>query len=346
MPQPFANFQSLETHHCVTGSMRHLYVFNDHPLSEELLLGLGEGVGYIYWHQKGQMPFMGGRNTPKPSLEELTGQRTGVHVTIHTTTSARKAETALLEQLENEIPVMLQVDMGFLPYFDFGGEEYHFGGHLIVACGYDSTSGTVLIADRDAELHPVSLEALAQARGSQHQPFPPKHAWYTFDFTHKRGPSAEEIFTAIVHQVRSMLTPPISNFGVPGIRKTAKRVITWPEVLTEKELRNTLFNTYIFISPVGGSGGGLFRYMFNRFLIEAADLTGCAALAEIAPEFQAAGDRWETFGHWCQQLAEAPDPRLHLSEAVPQLHNIAAQENHAWTQLAAVLETVDAVPAG
>ena len=46
-------------------------------------------------------------------------------------------------------------------------------------------------------------------------------------------------------------------------------------------LRWALFNTYIFISPVGGSGGGIFRYMFSRFLREAAALTasttaGCA----------------------------------------------------------------------
>jgi len=27
-------FKSLETHHCVTGSMRHIYVYNDHPLNE------------------------------------------------------------------------------------------------------------------------------------------------------------------------------------------------------------------------------------------------------------------------------------------------------------------------
>ena len=28
--KPFDGFRSLETHHCVTGSMRHVYVFNDH----------------------------------------------------------------------------------------------------------------------------------------------------------------------------------------------------------------------------------------------------------------------------------------------------------------------------
>src|SRR3990172_5245256 len=39
--QPLAGFRSLRTHHCVTGSLRHIYEFHDYPISEGLLLGLG-----------------------------------------------------------------------------------------------------------------------------------------------------------------------------------------------------------------------------------------------------------------------------------------------------------------
>ena len=54
-------FKSLCTHHCITGSMRHIYDFHNHPISEEMLLGLGAGLGFIYWHMKGTMPFLGGQ---------------------------------------------------------------------------------------------------------------------------------------------------------------------------------------------------------------------------------------------------------------------------------------------
>lgn len=182
IPKPLNGFKSLETHHCVTGSMRHVYVYNDHDVSEDMLLGVGAGVGFSYWHFKGQPPFIGGRSMPKPSMEEIAGQRTGVMVEPHTTTSTRKARGALLEMLEAGQPVMIQCDMGYLPYLDFGGEEYHFGGHVVVVCGYDPETDQVLIADRDEELHPTSMAALEQARGSTHKPFPPKNRWYTFDF--------------------------------------------------------------------------------------------------------------------------------------------------------------------
>jgi hypothetical protein len=44
--KPLPGFKSLETHHCVTGSMRHVYVYNDHDISEGMLLGLGAGVSF------------------------------------------------------------------------------------------------------------------------------------------------------------------------------------------------------------------------------------------------------------------------------------------------------------
>ncbi len=45
--EPLPGFRPLATHHCITGSLRHVYVYNDHPLSEEMLLGLGAGVGFV-----------------------------------------------------------------------------------------------------------------------------------------------------------------------------------------------------------------------------------------------------------------------------------------------------------
>jgi len=261
--KPLVGFQHFQTDHCVTGSMRHVYVYNDHPISEEMLLGLGAGVSFSYWHFKGQLPFMGGRGGFKPPMEALTGQRTGVAVEPHTTTSARKARQALVEMLDADQPVMIQCDMGFLPYFDFWGEEYHFGGHAVVICGHDLATEQVLVADRDEELHPVPMQDLENARGSKFRPFPPKNLWYTFDFSHKRHPTPDEVRQAIADQVGPMLEPPISNVGVKGIRKAAKLVPQWPDKLDADELRGAMFNAYIFICPEGGTGGGCFRYMFS-----------------------------------------------------------------------------------
>ena len=330
--QPIPGFRHFNTHHCVSGSMAHIYQFNEHPISEEMLLGLGEGVGFIYWHQKGGSPFMGGRAQPKPSMEALAAQRTGVQLGNYKTTSAPKAKKTLLATLATGQPVMLQVDMGFLPYFDFDGEEYHFGGHAVVACGYDADTDTVLIADRDG-LYPVPMADLAKARGSQFKPFPPKNRWLTFNFRERRQPPPVELRTAIKNMATVMLEPPISNIGVKGICKTAVMLPKWPERLTPEELKWTLFNAYIFISPVGGSGGGMFRYMFSRFLCETAVLLQDLRYESSAQAFQAIGDAWEGVATWCKQTSETENPTSRLTECVAPLQAIADQEEQAWTRL-------------
>ncbi len=338
--KPLEGFKSLETRHCVTGSMRHVYAYNDHDISEDMLLGIGAGVSFSYWHFKGQTPFMGGRgNVSRPGeegLEKTTGRRTGVVVESYITSSARKAERTLLEMLDAGQPVMIQCDMGFLPYFDFGDTDYHFGWHIVVVCGYDAETRQVLIADRDG-LHPVSMEDLEKVRGSTYKPFPPRHKWYTFDFSNKRQPTADEVREAIAEQARGMLEPPISNIGVKGIRKAAKRALKWPDQMDEEELRFTLFNMFIFIDATGGTGGGAFRYMFSRFLREAAAIMGDARLEESADAFQHIGDKWQEVAEIFKRGWKAKDPAAMLAETTAPMMDLADLEESAWGQLREVV---------
>jgi len=334
--QPFPEMETMETHHCVTGSLLRIYRFHGQPISEEMLLGLGVGVGFVYWHMKGTLPFYGGRaNTGRKGemgLEKTTGKRTGVGVEFSQTGSARKAEKSLLELLSTGTPVMLQVDMGFLPYFNFP-EEYHFGGHIIVAAGYDPDSGTAFIADRGLEFYPVSLEDLAKARGSTYKPFPPKHRWYTFDFSGARAPTAEEVWEAISEAAEGMLEPPITNLGVKGIRKAAKRTLMWHETMDLEELQRACFNIFVFIDPIGGSGGGVFRYMYGRFLGEAADITGERRLAEVGEEMRRIGDRWQEVAGIFKEASKHPDPMSLLPGAMDIVLAIADREQAAWERL-------------
>jgi hypothetical protein len=225
--EPLEGYRLERVEHCVTGSMERIYGFNEHDVSEEMLLGLGAGVGFVYWHAKGTDPFLGGRARGRPGqgFESLAGERTGVVVREYTTSSARKAESSLVALLDAGQPVMLQVDMGMLPYFDFGGYDYHFGAHMVVAFGYDPESRQVLLADRDKDYHQVSVEVLESARGSTYKPFPPKRRWYTFDFAGKRPPTPADVHAALREQVQGMIEPEIANLGVKGIRKAAKMLL-------------------------------------------------------------------------------------------------------------------------
>jgi Butirosin biosynthesis protein H, N-terminal len=108
MFKPFPGFASYTTHHCVSGSPKHVYDFHGFALSEDLLLGLGSGLGFVYFHITRIDPFYGGRGNVGPrdeGLEKTVGRRTGVVVESHTTSSAAKAEASLQTLLEAHEPV-------------------------------------------------------------------------------------------------------------------------------------------------------------------------------------------------------------------------------------------------
>jgi len=235
--------------------------------------------------------------------------------------------------LEAGEPVMVQVDMGFLPYFDFEGYDYHFGGHVIVVCGYDKDTHQVTVADREKELHIIHVDDLRNARGSKHQPFPPKNRWFTFDFTNKCFPKGSELMEAIEEQTKEMLSPPIKNLGVAGIRKAAQMMPKWMDSVDEEAIRRALFTFFIFIDAQGGTGGGLFRYMFGRFLNEASKITGMKAFEKSASEFMKIGDQWQELASIFQKGSEQGDSPILRAEIKHGLAEIAEMECAAWEDL-------------
>jgi hypothetical protein len=334
-------FIPLKTHHCVSGSMRNIYQFNDYPISEDAILGLGSGVGFIYWHTKGTVPFLGGRaNVGRPGEEgfEITiAKRTGVNVVRYETPSEKKAEKRILEMLQSGIPVMFYVDMGFLPYFNLPPGT-HFGAHMVVAAGINPQTSQIFFADRDGLLHPVSISDARLARNSKFKPFPPKNAWFEFDFSHAHKPNPEEFQRAIFETSAQMVKPPISNIGVSGIFKAAQRVTCWPDTLDEALLRDACINGYIFIDASGGTGGGLFRYMYSRFLHEAVDYTGIKGLEEISMAFINIGNRWQEVALLFKDSYQSETPVKYLKEIGVQLRTIADLEKSAWEKLFNIIQ--------
>ena len=339
--QPFENCPPLDGYHCQTNSLAKMYRYYNHPLSEDMLLGLGAGMGFIYWKMvmgSSSYVFIGGRGNSKDFFTDV-GKRTGVQIQVASTSSAKKAEASLLEKLENREPAMMFGDMGFLPWFHFP-QEYHFGGHTFVVCGYDGDS-TVLASDIDQEViglkkgfyAPVPLEQLSKARNSSFKPFPPKNTCLAFDFRTYHPPEPEDIYAAIRQTVESQLNPPIKNMGVKGMRYTSKELLKWPDMFEEYDLRMNLFSIYLYIE-VGGTGGGCFRYMYSRFLKESAKITRNDRLFESAESTQKAGEMLSQIGLLFKESAKADDLDQRIKEASHMFRAVAELEESTYSELA------------
>ena len=333
-----SNFEFLNAKHCITGSMLHLFHFHNCPISEEMLLGIGSGVGYMYWHQKGDLPFLGGRSNTaqggknKECLEVIAAERCGVSAQRFTTSSPAKAKKTLLSYLEKDVPVMLQLDMGLLPYFSFYG-QFHFGYHDVVAAGYDAQTDEVTIADRDAKPYAVSLEQVSLARNSPYKPFPPQNAWMEYDFSGFHQPGKETLRKAILECTQAMLNPPIKNMGIKGILNTKKRIQDWPKVLEKDQIELACKNTALYFRADAGTGDGLFRWMYAIFLQEAADILKNKNLNSAASDLQSAGDSWEQLADILESIDGPQELEKQQERISTILDQIAGLEQSGWSTL-------------
>jgi len=338
--EPFANCPALDGCHCVTSSLARIFHHAGHPLSEEMLLGLGAGMGFIYWQMKmgGEIIlFVGGRGNVQNFYQDL-GARTGVRISEVCTSSTKRAESELLHILAEKKPVMLGGDMGFLPWFEFP-LDYHFGGHTFVVCGYDGHD-TMLASDIDQHASGVkpgiyvtiTREQLSKARNSPFKPFPPRNLRLDFDFSGFRAPGKEEVYAAIRQTIDAHLKPPIRNFGVSGMRHTADRILKWPSEFSDHDLRMNLFNLYIFIE-IGGTGGGCFRSMYARFLQQAAEITANPALADCAATFQESAQKFSSIAKMFKDAHKMRDIESKIAAASATFREIADLEETAYRSL-------------
>jgi hypothetical protein len=177
------------------------------------------------------------------------------------------------------------------------------------------------------------MDQLAKARGSKFKPFPPANCWYTFDLSAAHPPAKQDVRDAISQCAHDMLDAPIQNLGVAGIRTAATRVKQWPSVLDKKQLRMALFNLYIF-SEIGGTGGGLFRFMYSRFLDEAAGVTGQSGYADAARAMDACAQGWRAIAAPLEGAFDAADPAAFVPAVVEGLEEVHKKESSVWKGLA------------
>jgi hypothetical protein len=277
--------------HCQTTALKGILDYSGYPLSEEMLLGLGGGIGFIYWYIKlMSAPFIGGRNAKPEDFTLNICKRIGAKASIMETSSKRKGYEELKNVLRIGKPAYLFVDMAYFPYLALP-ENSHFGAHTIAVFGIDEMNNKVYIADRGKKSVTVTIEELEKARNSKFPPYPPKNKLLKIQYPIETKSLEKGIVEAIKDSCNTMLHPPIKNIGLLGMQKWAKLVIEWPKQFKGMSLLGCLYTTFVYIE-VGGTGGSAFRPMYAQFLKESAEVINKPALLEVAELFEASGELW------------------------------------------------------
>lgn len=129
MKKTVDNFQPAGGMHCITNAMKQIFNFYGHPLSEEMLFGLGEGLDFAYINMA-HSPMVSGRSKII-EFEGILSKRLGVGMKFRKGRDNNKSFEAARKMIDDNQPVLIYADMPYLPYMSLDPDS-HFGGIMAV----------------------------------------------------------------------------------------------------------------------------------------------------------------------------------------------------------------------
>ncbi len=320
------NFKPFVGQNCETTTTGTLLYQLGIELSEPLLFGLGEGLGYIFWNMKSMdFPFIGGRIKPDALTKNIC-QNLNLTLSIKETSSTRKAWQQVVQHLEAGKLTGLKLDSYHLDYFS---NKIHFAGHYVTLYGFDKDFAYLVDTQQQGCLVKTSLKSLELAR-NERGPMSSRNRSYTIGKNEPLPDIDLAIKTAIHHNAQDYLNPPITNIGYKGIKKTAKEIVKW---FNRSEDIKGDFQTTAMLMERAGTGGALFRNLYRDFLLESFEKLKMDELKLVHEEFVGIAKLWTRISQLFELAGETEDIK-HIHEAAEILLDLSERERISMGKLA------------
>lgn len=254
-------------------------------LSEPMMFGLGEGLGFIFWNMKFMdFPFIGGR-VKQGELTKNLARNLHLKLEVKETASIKKAWNNVKTSIDEDTAIGLQLDSYYLEYF---GIKFHFAGHFVAMYGYDDEFAYLVDTKPNGGKVKTSLKSLELARNEK-GPMSAKNLMYSLQRTKDEYTLSEAIVMAIENNAKEYLNPPISNLGYKGILKTSVEIKKWFK--RSADIENE-FSTTAMLMEEAGTGGALFRNLYRDFLKEAYAMTNLEPINAAYIRFIEIAELW------------------------------------------------------
>ncbi|MBZ0273334.1 BtrH N-terminal domain-containing protein [bacterium] len=327
MQRMIEGFRHEQGFHCGSGSLRNLLRHFGRGLSEPMCLGIGMAPAFFYFEapRSPSRVFMG----RSPTMEEDFFRLLGIDAPIRRHENAVDAWRAVRAAIDEGRPVLLQVDIRHMPYFN---TRTHFPGHKVLLVGYDESAGDALISDTEYPgVMRVPLDELAKARTFHDPLFDLSYQWWDV-----RGVPAvlpvREAARAAITELPARMLPDGDFFGVPAMRRCADALSGWADAQDWAWCARFAYQ----IIEKRGTGGASFRAKYADFLREAAANDADVARLDLAGEISAIAALWTRLASQMKSISEREHPGGFDAPAAT-LREIADAEERYFRQVMAEL---------
>jgi hypothetical protein len=288
--------------------------FSEKPFSEALCFGIAGGIGAGYsWcpsvirHGGGCGVSLIGRHqvySTQGAWYRDFADRLRFHLSIAESTSAKKAEKNLLEQLENGRPGIVATSRFDLPFLGDLESLFNVGMHSFIIYGIDEKKGIAYGADIAAQPVTLSILQLLQARERVCS-----HKTRVIGFLFPSEQFEPSVLQSAIREgiqatYRELTNGRMKTFSLPGWEMCAKAMVNdkaadgWLKALTNGLIYDALRNLFASIETAG-TGTGLYRKLYASFLDEAATVLEQPEISEIAADYRQLAAQWTEFAEEC-----------------------------------------------
>jgi hypothetical protein len=315
--------------HCETVATGTLLRAAGIPLSEPLMFGIGQGLGFIMINLSSlPLPFVGGRSKPFELTEALC-RNLEIKYAEAETTSRPKAWATLESALARGLPVGLQLDCFDLEYFS---RPVHFAGHFVAAYGLDEQQVWLVDTAPQGSCQRTSRASLEKARFAK-GPMAAKARSWTIEPPKRTPDFAAAVRRALRANARSYLAPPFKGASFLGIEKLATSLPHWQSLAKDPPRDLELA---ALLMERAGTGGALFRNFYRDFLEEAAAILGISpALVSARQLFAESAGEWTAVAALIEEGARGGQAAP-LVQAAERCRAIARLEVAAMRELASL----------
>lgn len=319
------DFKPFIGQHCETTATGSLLNQIGIEISEPMLFGLGEGLGFIFWNMKiMDFPFIGGRIKPD-ALTQNIARNLNLKLEIEETASPKKAWENTKNKIDKNIPVGLKLDSYHLDYFS---SKIHFAGHYVAMYGYDENFAYLVDTKQQGSKAKTSLKNLELARNEK-GPMSSKNLSYTIQSANRNYDLKKSIVVAIKNNAKDYLNPPIKNIGYKGVLKASEEIKKWFK--NSKNIERD-FRTTARLMEKGGTGGAIFRNLYRDFLKESYDLLKIEELNEAHEMFAEIAILWTKVAALFEKTAETKNIE-YINQASDILVDLSKKEKTAMELL-------------
>ncbi len=322
------NLKPFDGQHCETTATGTLLRQLGIELSEPMLFGLGEGLGFIFWNMKTMdFPFIGGR-IKTDLLTQNIANNLKLELAVKETSSTQKAWDSVKNLIDSGKVVGLKLDCFYLEYFS---KPFHFAGHYTAIYGYDNENAFLVDTKQQGGQVTTSLTSLTKARAEK-GPMSSKNLYYVLSKTNKEFEIKSAVANSIRNNATDYINPPITNIGYKGILKTSKEILNWFD--TSKNIESE-FEACAMIMEKAGTGGALFRNLYRDFLKESYDILKLDTLKQAHQEFIDIANLWTEISELFVKVSKTKDKK-YIEQASEILKQLSIKEKNVMEKLAKI----------